>query len=475
MRGIRIASCLVLLFCCSCNRVGVTPTETQSTPARKVENAVNGPLRVLVLDDPDWAKKLNREWSALSEHAVEFRDDTVVSFLAQLREDGFRLDTDVVVCPGRLLGELAERRQLRALPANLTDSTNGVFSGIVRKELRWDRRQLAVTFGSPVPMLMYRSDLLPQTPQTWGELDTALDALASRVPDEMRVFSQPLAEGWAARIFLSRAAAYSFHSSRISSFFEMGTMRPRIASQPMVRALESMQSHYHSADLALSPRQAYADFMAGKSAVVIAWPHGSDDVGDGRKVDDTANGGFSIQIAELPGVAEEYQRDGKWRALKASAGIRRVSVLGHDGRVGCISRYAKNTTLASNFLGWASSGEQAVRFASVGRSSAPSNASHLDHTGAWCEPRLSAEATSQYGSSIQAACSRPEVFVSIRIRGHDEYMRILDEGVLNAMKEGADAQSVLDEVSRSWDAVTDRLGREQQILAYDRSLGIGMD
>ena len=153
----RIIVCFMAIALCGCpsnspnSQVNDQPTNEK--PALKVD----GPLQILILDDPEFATVLDREWSALSEHEVQFRNDSADNLLTRLREGASSLDTDIVIFPSPLLGELAENRMLRSLPPELTSTSSeaaineynlgDIFSSVAQKEMRWDHRQIAVSLG----------------------------------------------------------------------------------------------------------------------------------------------------------------------------------------------------------------------------------------------------------------------------------------------------------------------------------------
>lgn len=473
-----LLSCVMLtLVGCSTQRPP-SQSDTQANEAEKSSVSVDGPLRVLVLDDPDFASVLEREWSARSEHDVRFRNDSEAELLSQLRSDRPSLDPDVIIFPGRLLGELAENRLLRALPPELTSTSTeaavagynlaDVFPAIARKEMQWDRRQVAVSLGSPAAMLLVRTDLVATIPTTWPELSEAIGELRRSLPADMQPLVQPLAQGWAARMFLSRSAAYLYQPSRVSSFFDYTSLKPRIDLEPCVRALREMVAEHSQGDQSLNPKTAFEAFLTGKAAMAITWPQQT-------KVPFDASA-FPISVYELPGSAMEYdQRRQEWKSLSDPHAVRRVTVLGHEGRMAVIPRSAKNANLAAIFLGWLGGPEQSAQLSPRSISSAPFRLSHRSSYENWCGDRLSAATVSQYAMNIEAALSRPEAYVSLRIPGQDQYMNVLDECVLRALKGEVTPKAALEQAAERWEAITDQLGRDKQITAYRHSLGIDLE
>jgi multiple sugar transport system substrate-binding protein len=59
----------------------------------------------------------------------------------------------------------------------------------------------------------------------------------------------------------------------------------------------------------------------------------------------------------------------------------------------------------------------------------------------------------------------------LRIRGTPEYWSVLDRELAAALGGRKGAQAALDDVAAAWQAITDRLGREEQLKAYQAAIG----
>ena len=58
-----------------------------------------------------------------------------------------------------------------------------------------------------------------------------------------------------------------------------------------------------------------------------------------------------------------------------------------------------------------------------------------------------------------------------RIPGQVEYMQALDDAVRNTVTQNVDTETSLAEVTQQWEAITQRLGREEQGKQLRRSVG----
>jgi multiple sugar transport system substrate-binding protein len=58
-----------------------------------------------------------------------------------------------------------------------------------------------------------------------------------------------------------------------------------------------------------------------------------------------------------------------------------------------------------------------------------------------------------------------------RVKGHEEYLSALDDGVRQFLTGTQSAQATLESVAETWDSVTDKIGREAQIKEFKRESG----
>ena len=76
-----------------------------------------------------------------------------------------------------------------------------------------------------------------------------------------------------------------------------------------------------------------------------------------------------------------------------------------------------------------------------------------------------------YLAAYEKNFNAPTMLDYLRIRGTEEYWATLDSQLAAAMGGRKTAQQALDSVAASWDKITDRLGREQQLAAYQKAIG----
>lgn len=460
------------LYLCGCPAQPNVVVETTNSGAI-ADLKVNGPLRVLVLDDQPLATILDREWRALSEHPLQVTNATETSLLGDLDNGIRKLETDVVIFSSAMLGELVEKKLLRPIPSELMNEPayrKTDIYGLVRlRETQWNRQTYAVSFGSPTLVLMRRTDLVPQAPDTWKELNEQLIALSDTLPEGLAPIAQPFANGWGARMLLVRAAAYFFDSSRVSSFFEYATMEPTIASPPFVRALNELtESFTGQSRKDLTPATALREFLEGKVAMAITWPSAiSDEIANAIE--------FPISVSDLPGAAEHFQRTEETWVESDQGESTRATLLGVDGRLGAVSRGAKNAALANVFLAWASGIEQTAKLASRSNHTAPSRKSHEATAHAWVHPQLPSDFATRYVQVVQNSLSRSAAVHLLRLPGQHKYLNVLADVTNDVVLGQKDAADSLKKAVVRWKSITEQLDLKTQQAAYRRSLGIDVN
>lgn len=460
---------MLVVVSCGCPATHDAATPEPKSVANDAMSRATGPLRVTVLDDTPLAAILTREWNARSEQQIEIIESSVDEMLKQLESGLDRLDTDVIIYPSAMLGELAERKLLRTMPSELTDEPDFAFTeifGLVRRrETQWNSLPYAVPLGSPPLVLLRRTDLVPDAPTSWKELTAEVERLRASTPkDTSTPLAQPLGQGWGAKMLLARSAAYMFDRSRVSSVFDYSTMKPRIGEPPFVRALEELVADNLEAPVDLAPGDVLKQFFEGRCAMAITWP--------AAMLDERNRPGFPIAVSELPGTTDRFLfSTGTWESTSPDELIR-VSLLGTDGRLGSVSRGAKNPTLGNIFLAWAAGREQSGKLSPRSQHTAPFRASHAANATAWVHPQMPAEVAVEYVDVVESALSRSEAYQYPRLPGQHLYMKQLDAAVHQVLAGDETATAALARVAAEWDQITDKLDRAKQESAYRKSLGI---
>ncbi len=482
-RSIWLSRGFVLWVGClaGCTPQTKTTTDQTSTPRTDVE------LQLVVVDDPAMAEaidSLRSEWKARTGASVTVRQLSIAEATAAEAPMG---PADAIIYPSYLLGHLAERDFIGPLPPSYAQNQelawSDTFELLQLVETQWAQAPYAVPFGSPVLTCFYRPDLLERIhrrpPETWTQYQELAQLLNDRKnlgdaapPDDAPWFgaAEPLAPGWAGRVFLARAAAYAKHRDHYSTLFNIETMEPLIAGPPFVRALEELAA---AAKLGppnareLDPAAARREFLAGHCALALSWP-GHASATPAEPTDKTP----AVAFIELPGSTKVYDIVSKlWDNRDANESVR-VPLLGMAGRLGSITRQSAHAENALQLLSWLSGQEWAAKVSAASPATTLYRRSQLRTPRPWVDSNMDASAAQQYAVTVRDALNRTAYLTVPRFAGQERYLAALDqavEQVLSAQKSPAEALAA---AAAQWSTITQELGPDAQRKAYRKSLGL---
>jgi multiple sugar transport system substrate-binding protein len=415
---------------------------------------------------------------------------------AQTISTANNLAADAVIYPPTILGTLAERKLIRPLNRAWFAADPLAASDLLQPpdslEFTWDGQLYAVPLGSPVFVLLYRSDLFEtfnkKPPRTWEDYQQLAEFFSNAAELKKRAKDQhsdsetllmvepwsalvePLSPGWAARMLLARAAPYAKHRDYISVLFDRQTMEPFITGPPFVRALSELAAAAKLGPkdaMSLTPTDATRLLLAGHAAMAIGWPSRAV---ESPSESDIATAKVPIAIVEVPGASDAYNpRHNTWEQ-RWNDETTSIPLRGMSGRVGSVVRGSDSAEPAFHFLTWLASKRWSNEVLPVSSAITMFRQSQQDDPMPWTGPALSAGAAKLYGQALTAALRQPEAIWMPRIPGEAQYMAALDEAVYAALAGKQSAQQALDDAAAKWRQITARLGREQQLEAYRRSL-----
>src|SRR5262245_27197805 len=245
----------ILFAAVSCQPANTATSSTNHAVANADASSSQQPrLRLLVLDDLELARDLEREWTAVEGNALSIRQTTSDEFLGQ---DQRRLACDVVIFPSRLLGDLAGRDWLESLKESELNEPRwqrrDTWELVRLQEAKWGQNPIAISLGMPVFVLCYREDIFSKQglvpPSTWAEYRELAEKLSNRsilgdstpAPEATWYGTcEPMGDHWVSEWLMARAAPYARQRSQFSTLFDYGDLRPLIDGAPFVRALVEM-------------------------------------------------------------------------------------------------------------------------------------------------------------------------------------------------------------------------------------------
>lgn len=440
-------------------------------------------LKLLVVDDPALnaaVEKTRGEWllqtgSQLTVQAVSERDLLAAE----------AIDADAAICPSYMLGDLAERGLISPIPESFVGENNAEWQDVFEierlRENVWGDKVMAVPFGSPVLICYYRTDLLrhfnAEPPQTWSdylrlaELFSDREKLSDLAPPPDQPWHgavEPLGPGWAGLMFLARAASLAKHSDNYSTLFDIKTMRPLIDGPPFVRALEELVAAAalsEKAGLKHDPGSLRQEFWQGRCGMAITWPTAAAPLGDNKS-------NISCTPVELPGSRDVYNIDeSQWTVRKKGEEVN-VPLLATSGRLGAVSRQSPNQHAAVQLLAWLSGKEFNPPLAASSAFTTIYRKSQLRFPQQWVEKPMSLDSSLLYQETAQKAFTSRDWLFALRIPGRGQYIAALDEAVCQAVSAGKPPHNCLSIAAERWVEITAKKGKDRQLTAYRKSLGL---
>ncbi|QDV84286.1 hypothetical protein [Planctomycetes bacterium TBK1r] len=392
------------------------------------------PLNIEVFDGSVSAGPVSDESAESSSSDDAVGKSRATDFAAQM------LLADVAIAPQSYLGEI------RAQDAAVR------FSDELLKEYQ-------TQYGKPFPAVI--NGLGDYGGNTWGiavgAKVLALLALESEVQcDSWAAYhdwveqlygkaAEPLAPGWAGSSFLNRCAS-TFTRRWL---FNRATMKPEIDSEDYVAALEQLAATAKRyPDSAMTPGQIWHAIRRGELAGGIGYEV-PDAVNDAESDQRAADGReeFEVSVFDCP---RETETDQLW--------------LGPQTPLACLSSGCRQTSASKQFIGWLSGGE---RISTV-----------RQQIGLFSQTRTtpgneSSPSGSPYARWLAERLQTLQVTRGLILPGADRYYAVLDRQVRRCLAGEQSAAEALADAATQWDAITDELGREQQSVAWKRTLGFG--
>ena len=445
------------------------------------------------------AEKYGAEWAAATGATVEVQRfafaDLYPKIITALQTGTGEFD--VLIYASDWMGDIAGGGYVLPIPDDVKEAIewNDILPLYRERIADWGGTTYAVPFDGDSHMMYYRKDLVnPNSPyaaefkekygweldepQTWTqykqiaeffqgrEVDTAgVTAPISGVAEALRKKAQSF---W---FLMDRAAGYSKIPGNPYFFFDEN-MKPLVNNPGWVQGLQDWVDIYNCCAapdmINFDVVNVRAVFPAGQSVFGLDWG----DVGP-ITIDPNASviqglAGFGV----TPG-AEKYwdYTTGAW--VDAEGGVNKAPFIAYGGWVISVVGDTDVQDAAFDYVKYLAGKDLAGTLAVTGGTGVnPLRQSQFDNLDLWTGAGFDEESAKDYLDAIKATIDDPNAIVDLRIPGAFEYFDALDAGIAKAITGEADPQTALDEVAATWDAITDRLGRDAQLTLYKQSLGV---
>ena len=312
---------------------------------------------------------------------------------------------------------------------------------------------------------------LPVPIKTWTQYHDIAEFFNGKVINGTTIYGAGTAFKRSAQsywTYLGIAAPFAKSPTDPAFFFDPVTMEPRINNPGFVAALE-----FYSSLVKVGPPDVLnwdvgdirSNFPAGKLALAIDWG----DVGPlaADPSSSVVTAGWSAQAH--PGVDKYYDATTKqWVTAYNQAPF-----LAFGGWIGGVSKTTKNAECAFDFLSFMGSQNMSAKLnVTAGMGVNPHYYSDMNNPAPWIASGMSATQATEYLDAIRNTINSPNAVIDLRIPGAAEYFDALDTQLARAVAGQVTSQVALDQVAKDWNAITDRLGRAQQIKLYRQMLGL---
>lgn len=463
---------LALLVLCTIGGCPETPKDDGADAGDDLTAEVTAPpkLKLLIIDTPGIASEIERQWSARRDGELDVRE---VSW-GELVEGDFQLVSlyDVIIFPGMQMGELVSRETLMEIPREVLNGDQVNKNEILRIHrtslIEYGTATYGLPMGSPQFVLFASRGTLESVnrefPKTWDEMASLLRKVRDKSPENAKLLV-PMDDSWAGYTFLALVGGQIRNRGSVSTIFDIDTGEPLIQRAPFVRMLTQLKEQVDVRSASADPEAVYRELVGNKASFGVTWASAVFDTGDAPTNNDLVAG-------RIPGSKTWYDFDEDTLIPREIRDPFLVDLIGFDSRLVAVSAKSDKVAAALDFAGWLVSKQISLLVVPKSRSGSPFRASHLGNMPVWTGNGIGPQAQEQIADILRTTDDESLVMMFPRVPGANEYMAVLNSAVRRVVFEDGDAQTELDSVASQWDAITDRLGRRDQIRWMRRSEGL---
>lgn len=397
---------------------------------------------------------------------------------------------DIIIYAADWAGDIMGPGYVLEVPQEVQDQVGYgyLMSSYRDRILAWGGKTYGVPYDGDAHNVYYRHDLftdpqnqadfkakygydLPIPIKTWDQYRDIAEFFNGKTVDGQTIYGAGTAFKRKAQsywTYLGLAASYAKAPDDPGYFFDTDTMDARINNPGFVEAL-----NLYVALSKLGPPDVInwdvgdirANFPAGRLALGIDWG----DVGP-LCVDPNSSivqGKWGTMLE--PGVDKYWDSKAQQWVEKYN----QAPYLAFGGWIQSVAKDTKNEACALDFaafMGNQNMSQLLVTYPGSGVN--PHFFSDLNSLEPWIKIGMSESEAKEYLDVIQNIINSPAAVVDLRITGAAEYFDALDTQLARAVAGEATPQEALDEAANQWNAITDRLGRDQQETQYRQMLGL---
>jgi multiple sugar transport system substrate-binding protein len=362
----------------------------------------------------------------------------------------------------------------------------------IRRIHDWSDVQYGVPYDGDNHMLNYRKDVLqnpayrerfksefsydlPRPPQTWGQFLDISNFFTGWDWGEAgaRGFGESIGMargGGAYFMFMGRAAAYSKVPDDPAFFFDPDTMEPLIANPGFVRALTEWKDELGYGTPGMinqSFLDARTEFTSGKALFNYEWA----DIGTLSIDPKTSRVKDKVGFSPQPGSNQVYNhRTKRWQTFEE---VSDAPYLAANGWIQVVPKSSRHKEAAWDLAVFMGTQPRATELAVLpGSGVNPNRESQLRNIEPWLEAGFDQASAGEYLDAIRKILGHDNAVQDLRIPAVVDYQDALESRLSSALAGRTDPASALADAAKAWDDITDRVGRDEQLNHYRKSLGL---
>lgn len=433
-----------------------------------------------------------KPWEAYTGAKISWIDLAQADYNARLQQSiaTGTVDFDILEMGAPFEGDTAGRGLLDEMPdwvEEQIDSTDLV--GYLQPPVgTWDGKKYRVTIDGDCHTFAYRTDYFgpgaiggEKVPETWQEVNAVTKALVGKTDPLTGLpahgYLDPL-KGWGGFGFYficNRAAAYVKHPDDRAWLFDPETMKPRVNNPGWVQAIQDVMDliatpgAYPADQINADPgTTAFQQFLAGTGSMLMWWG----DVGSMARTSDTSVVGDVVGFGINPASERRYNSaTGAWEEVRNEAPV--MAYIGWGiyvtKRVSGDEKKRKAAWSAAAHLGGK---DISLWMAAYPSGFQPYRNSHFNYE-EWEAAGYDRAFIEDYLGSNADSYNHPNAAIEPRIPGIFQYYSIAEDELAKGFAgQYKSAQETADAIAAAWEALTDQIGRENQIALYKASLGM---
>ena len=431
---------LLASLAAGCTQLSAGCNRADDTAAQTVARS-DVPLRLLWIGGDDDVAKVKRKWEAVAPQPLSVKtipllrnesSEVVAQLVEQCKQQ------DIVVYPILAAAELTIASAVIPLKDELLGGVSSVtatksaaneilprlYPALRNGAAQFAGNTIGVPLGANLPCILSTDSVEP--------FDSWL-AYERWVTEELDgAAAEPTAEGWAAQMFLWRAAT----SSPSPWLFSPEDLTPLIDQENYVDALAQMLQTFRKYKNGIQTPQSIWNGIATNSLRGgIGWQLPGE------------NDSSEIAVANLPGgeSSDRVLLDPFSLAVSIASGCRQSAA-------------------ATDFIRWISAGEGSAGLRNQIAQATPTRFAHYDEG-------VSSQRSSQYDSWLRERLSKPLNYPTLQLVTSNEYYNALDEQVTRCLEGKSTPRESLTNAANSWKELHNDVGVKQQERAWRRAQG----